>query len=60
VELAEPPPGAEDLLLDLPPAIEPRGWHTAEALPEIIAGLHAKGFVLSQVGEMVGDAPGAR
>jgi peptidoglycan/xylan/chitin deacetylase (PgdA/CDA1 family) len=37
-----------------------RGWHTAEALPEIIAGLRAKGFVLSQVGEMVGDAPAAR
>ena len=30
-----------------------RGWHTAEALPEIISGLRAKGFVLSQVGEMV-------
>jgi len=30
-----------------------RGWHTAEALPEIIAGLRAKGFVLSQVGSMV-------
>jgi peptidoglycan/xylan/chitin deacetylase (PgdA/CDA1 family) len=29
------------------------GWHTAEALPDIIAGLRAKGFVLSQVGEMV-------
>ena len=29
------------------------GWHTAEALPEIIAGLRAKGFLLSQVGEMV-------
>jgi peptidoglycan/xylan/chitin deacetylase (PgdA/CDA1 family) len=32
------------------------GWHTAEALPEIIAGLRAKGFVLSKVSEMV-DAP---
>jgi peptidoglycan/xylan/chitin deacetylase (PgdA/CDA1 family) len=30
-----------------------RGWHTAEALPEIIAGLRAKGFLLSTVGEMV-------
>jgi len=29
------------------------GWHTAEALPAIIAGLRAKGFVLSQVGEML-------
>jgi peptidoglycan/xylan/chitin deacetylase (PgdA/CDA1 family) len=33
-----------------------RGWHTAEALPEIIAGLRAKGFVLSQVGTMVDEA----
>jgi peptidoglycan/xylan/chitin deacetylase (PgdA/CDA1 family) len=33
-----------------------RGWHTAEALPEIVAGLRAKGFVLSQVGEMVDEA----
>jgi len=32
-----------------------RGWHTAEALPEIIAGLRAKGFVLSQVGSMVDE-----
>src|SRR5205085_10210179 len=30
-----------------------RGWHTAEALPEIVAGLRAKGFRLSTVGEMV-------
>jgi peptidoglycan/xylan/chitin deacetylase (PgdA/CDA1 family) len=30
-----------------------RGWHTAEALPDIISGLRAKGFVLSRVGEMV-------
>ena len=37
-----------------------RGWHTAEALPDIIAGLRAKGFVLSQVGEMIGEAPAAR
>jgi peptidoglycan-N-acetylglucosamine deacetylase len=33
-----------------------RGWHTAEALPDIVAGLRAKGFVLSQVGEMVDEA----
>src|SRR5919108_575151 len=33
-----------------------RGWHTAEALPDIISGLRAKGFVLSQVGAMVQDA----
>jgi peptidoglycan/xylan/chitin deacetylase (PgdA/CDA1 family) len=31
------------------------GWHTAEALPEIIKGLRAKGFVLSTVGEMLGS-----
>jgi peptidoglycan/xylan/chitin deacetylase (PgdA/CDA1 family) len=31
------------------------GWHTAEALPGIIAGLRAKGFVLSKVSEMVGQ-----
>jgi peptidoglycan-N-acetylglucosamine deacetylase len=30
-----------------------RGWHTAEALPEIVSGLRSKGFVLSQVGEML-------
>jgi peptidoglycan/xylan/chitin deacetylase (PgdA/CDA1 family) len=34
-----------------------RGWHTAEALPDIIAGLRAQGYVLSQVGEMVDAAP---
>ena len=37
-----------------------RGWHTAEALPEIIAGLRAKGLVLSQVGSMVEGAPTTR
>src|SRR5207244_8142431 len=31
-----------------------RGWHTAEALPEIVAGLRARGFVLSQGGGVVG------
>jgi len=36
-----------------------RGWHTAEALPEIIAGLRAKGFVLSQVGSMVDEGASA-
>jgi peptidoglycan-N-acetylglucosamine deacetylase len=36
-----------------------RGWHTAEALPEIIAGLRAKGFVLSQVGAMFDAARSA-
>jgi peptidoglycan-N-acetylglucosamine deacetylase len=34
------------------------GWHTAEALPEIIAGLRAKGFVLSKVSELVDAAAG--
>jgi peptidoglycan/xylan/chitin deacetylase (PgdA/CDA1 family) len=29
------------------------GWHTAEALPEIIRGLRAKGFVLSKVSELL-------
>ncbi len=37
-----------------------RGWHTAEALPEIVAGLRARGFVLSQVGPMVDEAAKAR
>ena len=37
-----------------------RGWHTAEALPAIIAGLRAKGFVLSRMSEMVGEAPKPR
>jgi len=29
-----------------------RGWHTAEALPAIIAGLRAKGFALVNVGDL--------
>jgi peptidoglycan/xylan/chitin deacetylase (PgdA/CDA1 family) len=29
------------------------GWHTGEALPDIIAGLRAKGFELSRVGDLV-------
>ena len=29
------------------------GWHTAEALPEIIQGLRERGFVLSTVGGLV-------
>jgi peptidoglycan/xylan/chitin deacetylase (PgdA/CDA1 family) len=36
------------------------GWHTAEALPAIIAGLRAKGFVLSTVGDMVDETDRAR
>jgi peptidoglycan/xylan/chitin deacetylase (PgdA/CDA1 family) len=35
-----------------------RGWHTAEALPEIIQGLRAKGFLLSQVSAMVAESGG--
>lgn len=37
-----------------------RGWHTAEALPEIVRGLRAKGFVLSLVGEMVDEGDRSR
>jgi peptidoglycan/xylan/chitin deacetylase (PgdA/CDA1 family) len=32
-----------------------RGWHTAEALPRIVAGLRARGFQLSTVGQMIDD-----
>jgi len=32
-----------------------RGWHTAEALPDIIAGLRARGFVLVTVGDLLRD-----
>jgi peptidoglycan/xylan/chitin deacetylase (PgdA/CDA1 family) len=30
-----------------------RGWHTAEALPEIIQALHAKGFMFSKVSDLL-------
>jgi peptidoglycan/xylan/chitin deacetylase (PgdA/CDA1 family) len=30
-----------------------RGWHTAEALPEIIQALRAKGFIFSKVSELL-------
>ncbi len=30
-----------------------RGWHTSEALPEIIQALHNKGFIFSKVSELV-------
>ena len=30
-----------------------RGWHTSEALPEIIQALHAKGFIFSKVSELL-------
>src|SRR5207244_12158124 len=29
------------------------GWHTGEALPEIIAGLRARGLELARVGDLV-------
>lgn len=38
--------------------INQRGWHTAEALPEIIAKLRARGFKLVTVGELIGQAHG--
>jgi peptidoglycan/xylan/chitin deacetylase (PgdA/CDA1 family) len=34
------------------------GWHTGEALPDIIAGLRKRGFTLSRVGDLV-DADAA-
>lgn len=33
--------------------INKRGWHTAEALPDIIAGLRKRGFTLVTVGELI-------
>lgn len=38
--------------------INQRGWHTAEALPEIIAKLRAHGFMLVTVGELIRAAHG--
>jgi peptidoglycan/xylan/chitin deacetylase (PgdA/CDA1 family) len=35
--------------------INHRGWHTAEALPEIIRKLRARGFELVTVGEPLGS-----
>jgi peptidoglycan-N-acetylglucosamine deacetylase len=35
--------------------INGRGWHTAEALPEIIANLRKRGFKLVTIGELLGD-----
>jgi len=32
-----------------------RGWHTAEALPDIIAGLRARGFAFMTVGNLLAD-----
>lgn len=34
-----------------------RGWHTAEALPELIARLRGKGFELTTVGALLADDP---
>jgi peptidoglycan-N-acetylglucosamine deacetylase len=35
--------------------INHRGWHTAEALPEIIRRLRARGFELVTIGELLGE-----
>jgi peptidoglycan/xylan/chitin deacetylase (PgdA/CDA1 family) len=35
--------------------INQHGWHTAEALPDIIAGLRKRGFTLVTVGELMQD-----
>ena len=34
-------------------------FHTAEALPDIIAGLRARGFTLVTVGELISALPGS-
>jgi len=34
-----------------------RGWHTAEALPEVIAWLRAQGYTLVTVSQLIGLAP---
>ncbi len=40
--------------------INRRGWHTAEALPDIISILHKRGFVFVTVGELLGDLKSSR
>jgi peptidoglycan/xylan/chitin deacetylase (PgdA/CDA1 family) len=35
--------------------INQRGWHTAEALPDIIAMLRKRGYKLVTVGELLAD-----
>ena len=35
------------------------GWHTAEALPDILRGLRERGFVLSKVSELLGTQTAA-
>jgi peptidoglycan/xylan/chitin deacetylase (PgdA/CDA1 family) len=37
--------------------INTRGWHTAEALPDIVSGLRARGLELVTVGELTGIEP---
>jgi peptidoglycan/xylan/chitin deacetylase (PgdA/CDA1 family) len=37
--------------------INRRGWHTAEALPEIISRLRQRGFVFKTVGDMLRPSP---
>jgi peptidoglycan/xylan/chitin deacetylase (PgdA/CDA1 family) len=34
-----------------------RGWHTAESLPDIVAGLRAKGFELVRVSDLLSPSP---
>ena len=35
--------------------INRRGWHTAEALPDIISIMHKRGFTFVKVGELLRD-----
>jgi peptidoglycan/xylan/chitin deacetylase (PgdA/CDA1 family) len=37
--------------------INRRGWHTAEALPEIIARLRRRGYEFVTVGRLLADTP---
>ena len=39
--------------------INGRGWHTAEALPAIIEGLHKRGFRFATVGELLQNSEAA-
>jgi peptidoglycan/xylan/chitin deacetylase (PgdA/CDA1 family) len=34
-----------------------RGWHTAEALPQILAWLRGRGYELVTVSELLGTSP---
>jgi peptidoglycan/xylan/chitin deacetylase (PgdA/CDA1 family) len=40
--------------------INRRGWHTAEALPEIIDDLRQKGFIFTTVGELISEKGSAK